>query len=146
MLHTIIIYQNLVSRQNYLKIPKVSKYSWKFPIFPQNSQYSQWKLTTLKIPGNFASLVFGHIDKFWKEHDRQIKKNTCKNTYLGSFFISEKYVTRVLFVSPWTSLIPPLAIRVPPPPRWKWYKWRIQCEIMWILPSETGFFLVLLKH
>ena len=25
--------------------------------------------------------VFGHIDKFWKEHDGQIKKNTCKNAY-----------------------------------------------------------------
>ena len=59
--------------------------------------------------------VFGHIDKFWKEHDRQIKKNECKNAYLGCIFIPEKYVIRVLFVSPWTSLIPPLAIRVPPP-------------------------------
>ena len=44
MLHTIIIYLNLFSRQNYLKIPKVSEYSRKFPIFPvdtyrfQNSQ------------------------------------------------------------------------------------------------------------
>ena len=54
--------------------------------------------------------VFGHIDKFWKEHDRQIKKNACKNAYLGSFFIPEKYVIRVLFVSPWTSLI---TIRLP---------------------------------
>ena len=46
--------------------------------------------------------VFGHIDKFWKEHDRQIKKNACKNAYLGSIFIPEKYMIRVLFVSPWT--------------------------------------------
>ena len=23
--------------------------------------------------------VFGHIDKFWKGHDGQIKKNACKN-------------------------------------------------------------------
>ena len=23
--------------------------------------------------------VFGHIDKFWKEHDRQIKTNACKH-------------------------------------------------------------------
>ena len=60
--------------------------------------------------------VFGHIDKFWKEHDRQIKKNACKNAYLGSIFIPEKYMIRVFFVSPWTSLIPPLVIRVPPPP------------------------------
>ena len=44
--------------------------------------------------------VFGHIDKFRKEYDRQIKKNACKNVYLGSIFIPEKYVIRVLFVSP----------------------------------------------
>ena len=28
--------------------------------------------------------VFGHSDKFWKGHDGQIKKNACKNAYLGS--------------------------------------------------------------
>ena len=33
--------------------------------------------------------VFGHIDKVWKEHDRQIKKNAYKNGYLGSFLIPE---------------------------------------------------------
>ena len=33
--------------------------------------------------------IYGHIGKFWKEHDRQIKKNECKNAYLGSFFIPE---------------------------------------------------------
>ena len=43
------------------------------------------------------------------------EKNACKNAYLVSIFIPEKYVIRVLFASPWTSLIPPLAIRVPPP-------------------------------
>ena len=58
--------------------------------------------------------IFGHIDTFWKGHDRQIKKNACKNAYLGFIFIPEKYVIRVLFVSPWTSLILPLAIRVAP--------------------------------
>ena len=30
--------------------------------------------------------VFGHTDKFWKEHDRQIKKNACKNAYLYGLF------------------------------------------------------------
>ena len=40
----------------------------------------------------------------------------CKNVYLGSIFIPKKYVIRVLLVSPWTSLIPPLDIWVPPPP------------------------------
>ena len=58
--------------------------------------------------------VFGHIDKFWKGHDGQIKINACKNAYLGSVFIPEKYVIRVLFVCPWMSLIPPLAIWVAP--------------------------------
>ena len=32
--------------------------------------------------------VFGSY-KFWKEHDRQIKKTACKKAYLGSFFIPE---------------------------------------------------------
>ena len=61
--------------------------------------------------------VLGHIDKFWKGHGGQIKKNACKNAYLGSIFIPEKYAIRVLFVCPWTSLIPPLAIRVAPGPK-----------------------------
>ena len=30
-----------------------------------------------------GSRVFGHIDKFWKGNDGQIKKNDYKNTYLG---------------------------------------------------------------
>ena len=34
-------------------------------------------------------VFFGHIDKFWKEENRQIKKTACKNAYLGSFFIPE---------------------------------------------------------
>ena len=35
-------------------------------------------------------MVFGHIDKFWKGCDGQIKQNACKNAYLGSIFIHEK--------------------------------------------------------
>ena len=58
--------------------------------------------------------VFGHTDKFWKGHDGQMKKNTCKNTYLGVYFHTEKYVIRVLFVCPWTSLIPLLPFEWPP--------------------------------
>ena len=49
--------------------------------------------------------VFGHSDKFWKGHDGQIEKNTCKNAYLGSIFIPEKYVFRVCFESPFTRMI-----------------------------------------
>ena len=43
--------------------------------------------------------VFGHIDKFWKGHDTQVNKNPCKNAYLGSIFVPEKYVFRVRFES-----------------------------------------------
>ena len=58
--------------------------------------------------------VFGHIDKFWKGHDAQIKKNTCKNAYLGSIFIPEKYVFRVCFESPFTRMISNLKYKCPP--------------------------------
>ena len=56
------------------------------------------------------------LTNFGKNMTGKLRKNACKNAYLGSFFIPEKYVIRVLFVSPWTSLISPLAIWVPPPP------------------------------
>ena len=59
--------------------------------------------------------VFGHIDKFWKGHDGQIKKNTCKNTYLGSIFIHEKYVFGVCFECPFTRMISSLKYKCPPP-------------------------------
>ena len=57
--------------------------------------------------------VFCHIDKFWNGHDGQIKKNACKNAYLGSIFIPEKYVFRVCFESPFTSMISSL--------KYKWH-------------------------
>ena len=58
--------------------------------------------------------VFGHIDIFWKGHDGQIKKNTCKNVYLGSIFIPEKYVFRVCFESSITRMISSLKYKWPP--------------------------------
>ena len=60
-------------------------------------------------------VFFGHIDKFWKGHDGQIKKNTCKNTYLGSIFIHEKYVFRVCFESPFYADDIQPEIQVAPP-------------------------------
>ena len=58
--------------------------------------------------------VFGHIDKFWKGHDAQIKKNARKNVYLGFIFIPEKYVFRVCFESPFTRMISSLRYKCPP--------------------------------
>ena len=61
---------------------------------------------------NFGKDMTGKLRKM-----KKIKKNLCKNAYLGSIFIPEKYVIRVLFVSPWTSLIPLGILVDPPPPR-----------------------------
>ena len=58
--------------------------------------------------------VFGHTDKFWKGHDAQIKKNACKNLYLGYFFIPEKYMFRVCFESSFTRMISSLKYKWPP--------------------------------
>ena len=58
--------------------------------------------------------VFGHIDKFWKGHDIQIEKNPCKNTYLGSILIPEKYVFRVCFESPFMRMASSLKYKWPP--------------------------------
>ena len=59
--------------------------------------------------------VFGHINKFWKGHDGQIKRNACKNTYLGYIFIPEKYMFRVCFKSPFTRMISSLKYKCPLP-------------------------------
>ena len=61
--------------------------------------------------------VFGHIDKLWKGHEGQVKKNTCKSMYLGSVFIPEKYVFRMCFECPFTRMISILRYKFPPPPR-----------------------------
>ena len=61
-------------------------------------------------------VCFGHIDKFWKEHDGQIKKKACKNMYLGSIFIPEKCVFRFFFfffLSPFTRMISSLKYKWP---------------------------------
>ena len=58
--------------------------------------------------------VFGHTDKFWKGHDGQIKKNACKNEYLGYIFIPEKYMFRVCFESPFMRMISSLKYKYPP--------------------------------
>ena len=59
-------------------------------------------------------VVLVNIDKFWKGHDGQIKKNACKNAYLGSIFIPEKYIFRVCFENPFTRMISSLKYKWPP--------------------------------
>ena len=77
-------------------------------VFQDQAMYARTSFRGAKL--DRKRCVLSHIDKFLKGHDRQIKKNACKNAYSRSVFTPEKYVIRMLFVSPWTSLIPPLAI------------------------------------
>ena len=50
-------------------------------------------------------VCFCHIDKFWKEHDEQIRKKACKMHIYGLIFMPEKYVFRVCFENPFTRMI-----------------------------------------
>ena len=58
--------------------------------------------------------VFGHMTNFGKDMTDKIKKNACKNAYLGSIFIPEKYVFRVCSESPFTRMISNLKYKWPP--------------------------------
>ena len=59
------------------------------------------------------NMFFGHIDKFWKGHDGQIKKNACKNANVGSISIPDEYVFWVCFESPFTRMISSLEYKPP---------------------------------
>ena len=53
----------------------------------QATNAARISLRGVKIVQNWKKRVcFGHIDKFWKGHDGQVKKNASKNEYLGSIF------------------------------------------------------------
>ena len=69
---------------------------------------------TCKI-GKKKGGIFGHSGIFWTGLGGQIKKYACKNVYLGSIFIPEKYVFRVCFESPFTRMISSLKYKCPPP-------------------------------
>ena len=86
--------------------------------------------------------VFGHIDKFWKEHDRQIKKTACKNTYLRSFFKPEKYVIRVPFVRSMDEPDTPSCHSSGPPGTWI-RPWVLPHWIWLYLPPLCGKFKTL---
>ena len=86
-------------------------------VFQDQAMYARtsfWGAKMCKI--GKKGCVFSHIDKFWKGHDGQINKNTCKNAYVGSIFIPEKYMFRVCFESPFTRMISSLKYKCPPPP------------------------------
>ena len=78
MFHTIIIYLYQFSGQNYFKIPKVFEYFRKFPIFPQNYQYSRWKFTALKIQGFIVIQV--EPDKY-DENQKHLSREIINDWY-----------------------------------------------------------------
>ena len=85
--------------------------------------------------------VFGYIDKFWKGHDAQIKKNACKDAYLGSIFIPVKYRFRVCFESPFTRMISSLKYKKPQE-EFQMYFF-ISCQSvhqMWLNTSKWGWY------
>ena len=67
---------------------------------------------TCKIGKKGVFLVI--LTNFGKNKTDKLRKNTCKNAYLGSIFIPEKYVFRVCFESPFTRMITILKYKWPP--------------------------------
>ena len=53
------------------------------------------------------------LANFGKDMTDNLRKNACKNSYLGSIFIPEKYV-RVCFESLFTRMISSLKFKCPP--------------------------------
>ena len=56
------------------------------------------------------------LTNFGKDMTHKLRKNACKNVYLGSTFIPEKYVFRVCFESPFTRMISSLKYKWAPRP------------------------------
>ena len=70
-------------------------------------------------------VFFAKLTNFGKDMTDKLRKNVCKNAYLGllgSIFISEKYMFRVCFENPFTNtrMISSLEYKCPPTP--------IECE------------------
>ena len=65
-----------------------------------------------KFEKNVCVLVI--LTNFGKAMTDKFLKNSCKNAYLGSIFIPEKYVFRVCFESPFTRMISSLKYKWSP--------------------------------
>ena len=84
--------------------------------FQDQAMYARTLFRGTKTPkSDKKGCVLGHGYKFWKGHDGQNKKKTCKNAFLGSIFTPRKYVLGACFKCPFTSMISSLKIQVPPP-------------------------------
>ena len=54
------------------------------------------------------------LTNFGKDVMDKMRKNACKNAYLGSIFMPKKYVFRVFFESPFTRMISSLKYKCSP--------------------------------
>ena len=82
------------------------------------------------------------LTDFGMDTTLKLRKNACKNAYLGVIFIPEKYVFRVCFESPFTRMISNLKYKWPvaPGPFIKAHKQKR--ETMINLPFWSDLFLV----
>ena len=55
-------------------------------IFQDQAMYARTSFRVQNVQNWKKGCVFGHIDKFWKGHDRQIKKNACKKRIFRVYF------------------------------------------------------------
>ena len=84
-------------------------------VFQDQAMYARTSFRGCKNVQNWKKgYVFGNMTTFGRDMTDKLKKNACKNAYLGSIFIPEKYVFRVCFESPFTRVISNLKCKWPP--------------------------------
>ena len=83
-------------------------------VFRDQAMYARTSFRGVKICKIGKKGVFLVIWQFGKDMTYKLKKNACKNVYLGSIFIPGKYVFRVRFESPFTRMISSLKYKWPP--------------------------------
>ena len=84
---------------------------------------------------------------FWNGHHRQIEKNACKNAYLGSIFMSEKYVFKCVLKVLLPGWYPAWNTSAPPPRSIIWFVFSLtnessdQCQAL--RPQKSSCLVVL---
>ena len=100
---------DIILVKNFKNIKKKIKNHVIRVVFQDQAMYTCTSLGGKNVQNWKTVCVLGHIDKFWKGHN-EIKKNA----YLRSISIHQKYVFRVCFESPFTSMISSLKYKYPP--------------------------------
>ena len=80
-------------------------------VFQDQAMYMHASFKGAKTCKLGKSMFLVILTNFGKGHDTQMKKNACKNTYLGSIFIPENTCLR--YESPFTRMISSLKYKCP---------------------------------